>query len=114
MLPKNNRLKNKKEFKEVFKKGKGFEKDFLFLKIKKINSDKSKFGFIVSRKINKKAVARNKIKRRLREVVKGQISKIKPGINVVMVVKKDIKEKEFSEIKKTVTRLLKEAEILNE
>lgn len=114
MLPKNNRLKNKKEFKEVFRKGKGFEKDFLFLKVKKIESDKSKFGFIVSRKISKKAVARNKMKRRLREIVRKEFPKIKPGIDAVLVVKKDIEKKDFLEIKKTVSQLFKEAGVLNE
>lgn len=114
MLSPQNRLKNKKEFEEVFKKGKGFERDFLFLKIKKSNSKKSKFGFVISRKINKKAVARNKIKRRLRGIIKGEISKIEPGVDAVLIVKKDIEKKDFLEIKKTTIRLLKEAGILKE
>jgi len=114
MLPKNNRLKNKKEFKEIFRKGKGFEKDFLFLKIKKNNSKKIKVGFIVPKKVNKKAVVRNKIKRRLREIIKEEFFKIKPGINIVLVVKKDIEKKDFLEIKKTVIILLREAEVLSD
>ena len=33
MLPKINRLKKQKDFERVYKKGKGYKEDFLFLKI---------------------------------------------------------------------------------
>ena len=70
MLPKKNRLKNKKDFERVFKQGKGFKEDFLFFKITKNNLKENRFGFIVSLKVSKKAVLRNKVKRRLREIIK--------------------------------------------
>jgi len=114
MLPKENRLKKKKDFKEVFKKGKGFRKDFLFLKIKNNSFKKIRFGFIVSREISKKAVIRNKIKRRLREIIKKELSKIKPGIDGVLIAKKGIEKKDFLEIKEVVFQLLKKAKIFND
>lgn len=115
MLSKENRLKRKKDFKEVFKKGKGFGKDFLFLKIKKNNlKKKSRFSFIVSKKISKKAVVRNKIKRRLREVIREELPRIKPGIDGVFIAKKNIEKKDFLEIKENVIQLLKKTEILND
>jgi len=114
MLPKENRLKKKKDFEQVFKKGRGFKEDFLFLKINENDLKESRFGFIVSREISKKAVVRNKIKRRLRETMKEELPKIKSGIDGVLVVKKGAAEKDFLEIKKVVNSLLKKAKILND
>jgi ribonuclease P protein component len=114
MLPLKNRLKKKKEFKEVFKKGEPFEEDFLFLKKKKNDSKEIKIGFIVSLKVSKKAVVRNKIKRTLREVVKNKINKTERGYDVVFIARPEIKNKDFQEIKECLEKLLKKANILND
>ncbi len=114
MLPKKNRLKNKKDFERVFKQGKGFKDAFLFLKIRKNNLKESRFGFIVSSKISKKAVLRNKVKRRLREIAKERLPEIKSGIDGVLIAQKSIEEKDFSEIREVANELFKKAKILND
>lgn len=73
-LNKKNRLKNKRDFEDVFKKGRAVKGSFLFIKYKKNESGVSRFGFVVSAKIAKKAVERNKIRRILSEGVRNKIS----------------------------------------
>lgn len=114
MLSKENRLKKKKDFERVFKKGKGFNEGFLFLKIGKNNLSKSRFAFIISKKTSKKAVDRNRDKRRLREIIRKNISCINPGLDVVLIIQKSTKGKHFSEIEKTTIEVLKKAKILND
>ena len=114
MLPKKNRLKNKKDFERIFKQGKSFKEDFLFLKIRKNNLKESRFGFIVSLKVSKKAVLRNKVKRRLREIIKERLPEIKSGIDGVLIAQRNIEEKDFSEIKEVINKLFKKAKILND
>lgn len=114
MLPKENRLKKKKDFEQVFKEGKGFEEDFLFLKIRKSKSKETRFGFVVSQKVSKKAVVRNKIKRRLREIIREEIPLIQKGTNGVFVIKKNIVKKDFQEVRDVIIRLLKKSGILND
>lgn len=111
MLPIQSRLKKKKDFEKVFKKGKGFKEDFLFLKIVPNNQEVSRFGFIVSRKVSKKAIVRNKIKRRLRELVRGTLSQIKPGVDGVIVVLPDFTDRNLEETKQTINRLFEKAKI---
>lgn len=111
MLSEKNRLKKKKDFENVFKKGKGFREGFLTLKIGKNNLDRTRFGFIVSQRISKKATLRNKIKRRLREIVRAKMKTIKKGIDVVLITVPGIEKKSFQEIEKTVERLFKKAKI---
>ena len=64
MLSKVNRLKKRKDFKKVFEEGRGFKEGPLYLKIKESNLAHSRFGFTISKKVSKKAVIRNRIKRK--------------------------------------------------
>ncbi len=105
MLSKQNRLIKKKDFEKVFKEGKGYRKDFLFLKTNKNDLDFTRFGFIVSKKISNKAVARNKIKRQLREIVRKKIPEIKKGIDVIVIAMSGIEIQSFQEIEKTIDEI---------
>ena len=114
MLPKDNRLKKEREFKEVFKEGEGFKEGFLFLKLKKNKLKKIRFGFIVSRKISKKAVVRNRVKGRLREIVRERLPKIRPGIDGVLITRPGIEKKSFAETEESLVQLFRKAKILND
>ena len=93
----------KKDFKQAHK-GKTIAGKLIFLKVQKNNLDVSRFGFVVSLKISKKAVIRNKIKRSLREVVKD--FKIK-GFDIIIMVKPEIVDKTYQEIKKDFENIIK-------
>lgn len=114
MLPKNNRLKKEKDIGKVFKEGKKYilPSGRLYLKIVKNNLKNSRFGFVVSKKVSKKATIRNKIKRRLREAVKGKLTEVKKGIDGAIVVMPGLEEKGFSELEEKINKLFKKAGIL--
>ena len=107
MLTKINRLKKEKDFERIFKKGKSFKNGFLILKIVLNDLEESRFGFIVSQKVSKKAVLRNKIKRRLRDIIQKNIAKIKKGVDVALIVLPGLEKKSFLETKETLDVLLK-------
>jgi len=67
MLPKQHRITKDKEFALVFDQGKSFATKFLVMKAVPNNGSVSRFGFIVSTKVSKKAYQRAKIKKWLRE-----------------------------------------------
>jgi len=112
MLRKQNRLRGKKFFEKIIKKGKRFWNDFLFLKVMKNDLKLVRVGLVISRKISKKAVERNKIKRQLSEVLRIKINKINSGYDLVFFAKKGIKTRNFSEIKESVEVLLRKARLL--
>lgn len=114
MLLKKNRLTKKKDFEAVFKNGKTFKQGFLVIKIAKNNLGINRFGFIVSQKISKKANVRNKVKRRLREVVRLEIknNNKKEGIDAIFISLSGIEKKSFSEIKEEAIKLLKKSGII--
>ena len=112
MLQQKNRIRKKKEIEEIFKKGKGFKQDFLILKTNKNNLDTCRFAFIVSKKISKKAVIRNKIKRRLREAVRLKIKELKPGFDNLFIALHEIETKDFKEIQEAIEKLFKKSDLL--
>jgi len=111
MVPKKNRLQKKTEIVRVFKKGKGFKEDFLILKLVKNNLEKSRFSFIISKKVSKKATTRNKIKRRLSEIVRLKLKKIKKGIDVILIACPGLEEKDFWEIEESLDKLFLRANL---
>jgi len=110
MLPKINRLKKRKDIEKVFEKGKRFKEDFLILKITKNALSQTRFGFIVSKKVSKKATLRNKIKRKLREIVSQK--RIKKGIDILLITMPGLETKDFWEIDETLNELFKKAKCL--
>jgi len=118
MLPKINSLKKRKDIERVFEKGKRFKEDFLILKITKNALSQTRFGFIVSKKVSKKATLRNKIKRKLREIVSKKGKKLKkgchpsvtrPGMDILLIALPGLETKDFWEIDETLNKLFKEA-----
>ncbi|MEF8846972.1 MAG: ribonuclease P protein component [Candidatus Paceibacterota bacterium] len=115
MLPKDNRLKKEKDFERVFKKGKSYNQTFLFLKVlKRDNNQESRFGFVVSTKVSKKAVVRNKLKRQLREIIREKLPEIKSDYDAVTVVQPGIETQSFHQLKQNLLQLLKEANLIKD
>lgn len=77
MLPKEYRLKKRSAFKATYKTGKTFHKDGItvFCGKEKTADIPTKIGFVVSKKIHKRAVKRNRIRRLMRESCRLYIKK---------------------------------------
>jgi ribonuclease P protein component len=87
MLPKENRLPGH-AFILVKKRGRTLRSKNLTLKVLgERGEDPSRIGIIISTKVSKKAVVRNKIKRRIKESVLKILPKIKNGFDIVLIAK---------------------------
>jgi len=100
-------LKKRQDFKNVLRNKKSLIGKLVFLKFIKNDLDNSRFGFIVSSKISKKAVVRNKIKRQLREIVRKNLANIKSGLDIIIIAKPEIINNNYQDIKSDVKNLLK-------
>ncbi|KKQ67033.1 MAG: ribonuclease P protein component [Candidatus Nealsonbacteria bacterium RIFCSPLOWO2_12_FULL_39_31] len=114
MLSKENRLKKKKDFEDVFKNGRGYKDGFLYLKIIKNNLEPSRFGFVVGVKFSKSAVKRNKIKRWLRELTRINLQVIEKGFDCVVIVFPGFKAKNFEEAEGLAEKLFRRAGIIKQ
>ncbi len=106
MLPKANRLTKKNDFDVVFRGGRTLRGDFLMAKVLENQLPASRFGFVVSKKVSGKAIIRNKVKRRLRDVAGGLLAG-KKSIDVVMVALSGIEKQEFTQVQNMVKAMFK-------
>lgn len=114
MLSRQNRLTSSKDFERAFKKTRPIFTRNLSFRVFKKNRESypTRVGFIISNKISKLATRRNALKRQLRKIVHDLISELKPGYDVIIVVKSDFNYPyKQAEIKTQVIEGLKRAEI---
>ena len=112
-MRKENRLKKRKQFNWTFKNGASIHAKDLVLIYTSSYAKDYKVGFSVTKKVGK-AVVRNKIKRRLKEIVTKFQDNIAPKHTLVFVAKPSIVDIEFLEIQEQVVSLLKKANIFIE
>lgn len=113
MLPKQHRLPLRKELNRVKKEGRMFS-DWLFglLLARQPQAGPTRFGMIVSNKIHRKAVKRNRIRRLLSEAIQLSLPQVKPGFDGVFLVKKKIVNQKFDQVKLAVKRVFQKADLL--
>ncbi len=104
MLPKENRLKKRKEFNSVFREGKSVSNRFLEIKIKEMEG--KKIGFVAPIKRFKKATDRNYVKRKLRESFRDLLDEIPENTGIIVIAKKAIKGKSVKETREIMNDLL--------
>lgn len=114
MLEKENRLKKRKEFGYIYKKGKTVYSKYLMLVYVSTKLKDIRVGFSISKKIGK-AHTRNLIKRRLRAIVFDLLkqNKLKTN-NYIFVANVGIDNLSFEELKNQVMYLLTKENLLNE
>ena len=115
MLKKNLRLKNNKAFGATYRLGRIVKNSFFMLFCGKVKPDENipqKVGFVVSKKIHKRAVVRNKIKRKMREAYFDYLktNPDTPFVSLVFKAEEACIETDFFEIKNAMFDLLEKTE----
>ena len=113
MLKKINRLKKRYQFSYVYKYGEHVSGCYIVLYFTSSKTKAIKVGLAVTKKIGH-AVVRNKIRRRLREVVKNQLPNLKQNYNIIVVAKDNITKAEFSELTSEFKKLTKKADLVKD
>lgn len=106
MLPKQNRLLKNSDFARVIRQGRAAAGGNFLLKYAKTDNHRPRFGFVISTKVSKKAVERNLLKRRMREIVKSRVATGGDGRDFVFIARKSALSLTFPELKSEVMNLL--------
>lgn len=104
MLSYENRLRKRKEFSYIYRKGEVYYSKLLSLYVVKTKNSKSKIGFSVSNKVGN-SVVRHKVKRRLTEIVR-PIVKTMPIKNYIFVARVGISDLTFEQLKEQVNTVV--------
>jgi ribonuclease P protein component len=114
MLPFNNRLVKKRDFAKVQKLGRFFNSNQISLKFLENGLSEARIGIIVGKKFSSRAVERNSLKRRLREIARQKIGQIRKGWDIVIMAKESQNKVKTSEtLVVALERMLKEANLIN-
>lgn len=114
MLKQNQRLKSKRAYIATYNNKNIVSNELIILYAGKIKTDKNcptRVGFVVSKKVHKRAVKRNRIKRLLRENIRimlknKELAELNNYQSLIFMAKEDISDKTFEEIRNTILILM--------
>jgi len=99
-------IKNNKEYKSVYNCKDSISDYNLVLFVKKNDYGYNRFGFTAAKKI-KKAVSRNIIRRRLKEIVRLNEYNIKEGYDFIFMARVNATESDYKSLEKSYNKLIK-------
>ena len=100
-----NKIRAKADFDRVFKFGKVHRGSFLSVRYLSASGDGS-VGVVVSTKVSKKAVIRNKIRRRILEIIRSQSEDFPKNNNLVIVVSPKAAETSFTKLREDLLKTI--------
>jgi len=95
----------------VYSKGSSWANSLLVMKVLADGLDLSRYGFSVGRRVGK-AVVRNRVKRRLREIMRS--TPLQPGRDIIFIARSRTAVAGYAELKAAVQELLHRAGLLVE
>lgn len=104
MFAKKYRITKKEDFDLTFRRGKSFYADFFMVKILGNDLGFSRFSALVSKKVSLKAVERNAVKRKLREILKKNSIIFPLNSDIIVYANKSILNKSFQEIEQVLLK----------
>ena len=107
------RLRDEADFRRVRAGGRAWANRGLTLLVAPNALPHNRYGFVVSKRVGK-AVTRNLVKRRLREILRqlDRAGRIPPGHDLALIVRPALAEASFAEARDAVTELLARARLL--
>lgn len=110
-MQRDSRLRKSSDFAAVWSEGRTRADKLFVLKVRPNGFGVTRFGFSVSKRIGN-AVARNRVKRRLREAVRA--APVEAGFDIVIVARNGAAEADFSRIERSIHNLLRRARVLSQ
>jgi ribonuclease P protein component len=111
-LPASRRLRRHGEFARVRERGAGHKGRFIVLSVLQLGDGSPwRCGFITSRKTGG-AVQRNRIRRRLREIVRAHGARLSPGAWIVTIARPNAADASMQELEQDWTRTAIRAGVL--
>lgn len=106
-------VKENYEFRRIYRKGKSVVSPTMVLYCQLNRQGRTRLGVTVSTKLGK-AVVRNRVRRRFREIWRLNKKDMVPGWDIILVARVRAVETSYQKLDKTYRRLLREAGLLKE
>jgi len=98
MLPKKNRINNRQLIQKLFQKGKTYKNGCFIFRYLFSEDNVSQFVTIISKKISKKAVSRNRLRRQIHEALRKQHLILDKPVVSAIILKASACDKSFQSL----------------
>nr|WP_239121444.1 ribonuclease P protein component [Spirulina major] len=126
-MPQANRLKHWRDFQEVYQRGKRYSGSYLTLRSLSVMPKSetgateaeitlipsTRIGISIGKKVSKKAVVRNRIKRQIRAAIREILPQMSGGWKLAIGVKSTATKCEYEHFLRELKQLLTRAEVLH-
>jgi len=106
------RLRKNSEFQRVKQQGRSIMSPLLILAWMPNDVVRTRVGFVVSKRISKRAVDRNFIKRLLSEAMRGVLPRLPGGLDIVVSARQKAKMADLRTFERDILILLRRAKLL--
>lgn len=121
MLPKHNRLRRSRDFSQVYRQGKKAVSAHLVVRVCSLPSQASvadpapaaQMGIVVSLKVHKRSVVRNRLKRQVRAALRTLLPQIRPNLWVVINLRPEATQCEYAEFLRELDQLFTKLEVFH-
>jgi ribonuclease P protein component len=112
MLPRGHRLRSNQEFQRVYRVGKSWAHPLAALHVLPQPGER-RFGISVSKKVGN-AVVRNRVRRRIRELLRALLPETKAGFDAIVVARSASAEAEYAALSQALVELFRRAGLRRE
>lgn len=112
MLKKQQRVTSNKDFQFIYRRGR--HNSSAFFSINYINNiyGQTRVGVVISKKVARKAVERNHLKRQLRSIIQKHYQQILPGADILLSARGNILDLDFEKLTKELLLLLEKSNLI--
>lgn len=103
-------LTRSQDFDRVYRQKASWASGLLVIRAAENHADYSRYGFSINKRVGN-AVVRNLTRRRLREIMRRTI--LKPGWDIILIVRAPAARAQYNELNKAVEDLLRRAKLLD-
>lgn len=112
-MEKKYRLRKNMEFKRVYSGGKNYWNRNLILYVRKNDLKNSRIGITITKKIGN-AVVRNRIRRRMKEIIRLRLGNIKNGYDLILIPKKNVIDISYKDLESAMVHIMSISKILKD
>ena len=112
MLKRDKRLRRERDIDRVYRAGRFGGGKNMTVKYLANGYTDSRVAIVVSKKISKQAVVRNRIKRRLAEIIRESWQTVRPGYDIVISVRSDVSNEAAPALREELISLLRRCGVI--
>ncbi len=107
MLARGHRLTDRRAFDQLYRRGQRLSTEHFLVRLEGTGRKELRFGVVMSTKVSKRAVIRNRHKRQIRAVLESLVTHLPRGWDILITVRRAVRERcEWEDFRKELRSLL--------